>query len=52
MCPNVCKHYLIIYSCLKFIFKKVERIKIEKLKKKLKNCENSKLVYPRYLGDF
>ena len=35
MFPNVCKHYLIIYGCLKFTFKKIERIE-KKLKKKIK----------------
>ena len=55
MFPNVCKHYLIIYGCLKFTFKKVGRIK-KKIIKKIFDfyffCENSKLVYPRYLGYF
>ena len=41
MFPNVCKHYLIIYGCLKFTFKKVGRIK--KITKK-KNCEKKKLL--------
>jgi hypothetical protein len=35
---NVCKHYLIIYGCLKFTFKKLGRIKkkLKFLKKNLK----------------
>ena len=54
MFPNVCKHHLIIYGCLKITFKKVGRIKKKLKKKSLKknNCENSKLVYPRFLEDF
>ena len=59
MFPNICKHYLIIYGCLRFTFKKVGR-KEKKFEKKIwkkkfekkKNCENSKLFYPRYLGYF
>ena len=47
MSPNVCKHHLIIYGCLKFTFKKGGRIK-----KNEKKCENSKSLYPRFLGDF
>ena len=30
MFPNVCKHHLIIYGCLKFTFKKVWRIRKRK----------------------
>ncbi len=33
MFPKVCKHYLIIYGCLKFTLKKEKRIE-KKLKKK------------------
>ena len=29
MFPNVCKHYLIIYGCLKFNFKKVGKMLID-----------------------
>ena len=28
MFPNVCKHYLVIYGCIKFTFKKVGRMLI------------------------
>ena len=51
MFPNVCKQNLIIYGCLKYTFKKVEKLE-KKDEKKSFLCENSKLVYPRYLGYF
>ena len=49
MFRNVCKHYLIIYGCLKFTFKMVGGIENYNNKEK---SENSKLVDPRYLGVF
>ena len=55
MFPNVWKHLLIIYCCLKFTFKKVERIKKiwkKNFEKKKKSCEISNLNKPRFLRDF
>ena len=53
--PNVCKHYLIIYDCLKFTFKKVGRMLIITRKFYFKyfwpHCVCWSPLYPRYLGD-
>ena len=47
MFPNVCKEFLIIYWCLKYTFKKVEKLK-KKLEKKKKNWKKKKNVIIQY----
>jgi hypothetical protein len=44
MFPNVCKHYLIIYGCLKITLKKVERIEKDLKKYLKKNIKKKKTL--------
>ena len=65
MFSNVCKHYLIIYGCIKFTFKKVGRMLINYFQVLPVSVRDTfppnwiqlylawhVLVYPRFLGEF